>query len=65
MLKNDWSQLTDRHTELENKLHVLENKLQVTSLVYKEMGMTPSLQILFHYVISYYRNVSFVFLTFV
>ncbi|KAM3839616.1 TRAF3-interacting JNK-activating modulator isoform 2-T3 [Vipera latastei] len=27
-LKKDWSQLTDQHTEVKNKLHVLENKLQ-------------------------------------
>ncbi|XP_061488021.1 TRAF3-interacting JNK-activating modulator isoform X3 [Rhineura floridana] len=27
-LKKDWSQLTDKHIELENKLHVLENKFQ-------------------------------------
>ncbi|XP_063153510.1 TRAF3-interacting JNK-activating modulator isoform X2 [Candoia aspera] len=27
-LKNDWSQLTDQHIEVQTKLHVLENKLQ-------------------------------------
>ncbi|XP_077785179.1 TRAF3-interacting JNK-activating modulator isoform X2 [Podarcis muralis] len=27
-LNEDWSQLTDKHIELENNLHVLENKLQ-------------------------------------
>ncbi|XP_025029274.1 TRAF3-interacting JNK-activating modulator isoform X2 [Python bivittatus] len=27
-LKKDWSQLTDQHTEVQNKLHILENKLQ-------------------------------------
>ncbi|XP_015285071.1 PREDICTED: TRAF3-interacting JNK-activating modulator [Gekko japonicus] len=27
-IKNDWSQLADKHVELENKLHVLENNLQ-------------------------------------
>ncbi|XP_026568768.1 TRAF3-interacting JNK-activating modulator isoform X1 [Pseudonaja textilis] len=27
-LKEDWSQLTDQHSEVKNKLHVLENKLQ-------------------------------------
>ncbi|XP_054836479.1 TRAF3-interacting JNK-activating modulator [Eublepharis macularius] len=27
-LKQDWSRLTNKHVELENKLHVLDNKLQ-------------------------------------
>uniref|UniRef100_A0A670IB90 TRAF3 interacting protein 3 n=1 Tax=Podarcis muralis TaxID=64176 RepID=A0A670IB90_PODMU len=35
-LNEDWSQLTDKHIELENNLHVLENKLQVASLSFCE-----------------------------
>uniref|UniRef100_A0A7M4DUP1 TRAF3 interacting protein 3 n=1 Tax=Crocodylus porosus TaxID=8502 RepID=A0A7M4DUP1_CROPO len=27
-LKADWSEMTSKHTELENKLHILQNKLQ-------------------------------------
>ncbi|KAL8179107.1 UNVERIFIED_CONTAM: hypothetical protein K2H54_060084 [Gekko kuhli] len=32
-IKNDWSQLADKHVELENKLHVLENNLQYIVVV--------------------------------